>query len=448
MQNINIFIISKTPAVLALLFLFSFSINADPTLPAYDKQKHTGVASCANSVCHGAVIPHINSNILHNEYTTWGRKDPHSQTYKKLFSKEYIAITKKLGLKAPHKEEKCLVCHASNISTKYQGRKFSMNDGIGCETCHGGAEKYLSTHTNKKATRKKNIENGLYPTDNIIHRTRLCLSCHYGTKDQFVTHEIMGAGHPRISFELDTFSELLNPHYELDKDYRKRKVAYTHVKTWAIGQAVAAESILKIINSKHLQSSGLFPELSLFDCHSCHHPMSKKTWRKRQSTGLGPGAVPFNDSSLIMLRLILKQVEPELNKDLSQYLKTMHNASNSNISHTQSSAKKLQSITKASIEKIKSHTFSANDVIALTRSLISRGIAGEYQDYISAEQCVMAIGALTASWNDIKPFDSKTSKLTSRLMNDLYTSVANDENFRPYNFKRSLIKLKTGLLKQ
>ena len=37
------------------------------------------------------------------------------------------------------------------------------------------------------------------PTDDMIERTRLCLSCHYGTTEQFVTHEIMGAGHPRIS---------------------------------------------------------------------------------------------------------------------------------------------------------------------------------------------------------------------------------------------------------
>ena len=58
---------------------------AEPPLPVEDKLVHMGVASCANSVCHGAVIPHVDSDIGHNEYTVWSRQDPHSQTYRDLF---------------------------------------------------------------------------------------------------------------------------------------------------------------------------------------------------------------------------------------------------------------------------------------------------------------------------------------------------------------------------
>ena len=206
-----------------LAWLANPALGADARLPVEDGLVHQGVASCANSLCHGAVIPHVGSNIAHTEYTVWSRKDPHSQTYRDLFRDDFVAITDKLGLKKPHREPVCLACHASNVPAEKQGAKFSMEDGIGCETCHGGAEKYLSTHTAEDATRAKNIQRGLYPTDDMIERTRLCLSCHYGTTGQFVTHEIMGAGHPRISFELDTFSELLNPHVIYDEDYRRRK---------------------------------------------------------------------------------------------------------------------------------------------------------------------------------------------------------------------------------
>ena len=169
-----------------------------------------GVASCANSVCHGAVIPHINSNIAHTEYTVWTRKDPHARVYRDLFRKDFIAITRKLGLKEPHLEPTCLACHASNIEPQFQGANSRWTMASAAKPATVAPKNIIARHTDKDATRAKNIANGLFPTDNIIERTRLCLSCHYGTSDHFVTHKIMGAGHPRISFELDTFTELLS----------------------------------------------------------------------------------------------------------------------------------------------------------------------------------------------------------------------------------------------
>ena len=407
-----------------------------------------GVASCSNSVCHGAVIAHRDSNITHTEYTVWSRNDPHSQTYRDLFSDEFVSITQKLGLKAPHREPVCLACHGSNVPQQLRGKKFSLEDGIGCETCHGGAQKYLSSHTAEDATRASNIRDGLYPTDDMIARTRLCLSCHYGNNEQFVTHRIMGAGHPRISFELDTFSELLNPHVVYDDDYRARKPIYSHVKMWALGQAIAAESMLKLIDDEHLRAAGLFPELSLFDCHSCHHPMSQQTWQKKQSTGLGPGAVPLNDSSMLMLRLVLEQVDPAMGSRLSILLRELHSASNSSPWVTKKVAAGLTTLVQGAIKRIDDHRFTPQQTVALADKLISTGIAGEYRDYIAAEQCVMGIGALVAAWNDVKPFDARTTELVGSLMDLLFESVANDESFVPAQFESALARLKQGLLKQ
>jgi hypothetical protein len=419
-----------------------------PPLPTEAKQVHMGVASCANSVCHGSVIPQVNTDIGHDEYTIWSRKDPHSQTYRNMARGAYLEITRKLGLKPPQREPVCLACHGSNVAPKYRGPKFSLDDGIGCETCHGGAERYLSSHTEAGATRASNIRDGLYPTDNMIDRARLCLSCHYGTKKQFVTHEIMGAGHPRLSFELDTFSELLNPHVTYDEDYRKRKPVYSHVKMWALGQSLAAESMLSMIDDKHVAAAGLFPELSLFDCHSCHHPMSQKTWQKNPITGLPPGAVALNDSSLLMLRLVLQEINAPLARELLTRLKELHGATNSSPWLTKKLAVELQALVRSATAQIDRHEFSAPQTVALTRNLISTGIAGEYDNYIAAEQCVMGIGALVAAWNDIKPFDSRTTRMVSDLMNILFDSVANDESFRPAEFEAALAKLKRGLLSQ
>lgn len=425
--------------------LFAGGVSAANPLPVNDGQLHLGVASCANSVCHGAVIAHIDSNIAHTEYTVWTRKDPHAQTYRELFRDDYVEITRKLGLQAPHLEPTCLACHASNVAKQYRGEKFAMEDGIGCETCHGGAENYIASHTVKDATRAKNIANGLYPTDDIIERTRLCLSCHYGTSDQFVTHEIMGAGHPRISFELDTFTVLLNPHVIFDDDYSARKPVYGHVKMWALGQAIAAQSMLSMLEDKHLRAAGLFPELSLFDCHSCHHPMSQQTWQEKESTGLGPGAVPLNDSSLLMLRLVLREIDPALGDRLASTLQQLHTASNSSPWVTKKRAAELREIVATAITFVDNHQFSPAQTMALTNALLSGGIAGDYRDYIAAEQCVMGISALIAAWNDVQPFDAATTSLVSQLMQDLYASVANDESFVPTEFEAALAQMQDGL---
>jgi hypothetical protein len=433
-------------ALIALGLLFAGGLYAASPLPINDKQVHLGVASCANSVCHGSVIAHIDSNIAHTEYIVWTRKDPHAQVYRNLFRDDYVEITRKLGLKAPHLEPTCLACHASNVPAQFQGDKFSMADGIGCETCHGGSEKYIARHTDKDATRAKNITNGLFPTDDMVERTRLCLSCHYGTSDQFVTHRIMGAGHPRISFELDTFTELLPPHVIYDADYAKRKPVYSHVKMWALGQAIAAESMLSLLEDKHLQAAGLFPELSLFDCHSCHHPMSQQTWQPKESTGLGPGAVPLNDSSLLMLHLVLQTIDPALGEQLSSTLKALHTGTNSSPWVTKKYAAELRDIVKTAITTVERHRFSSAQTVALANALLSSGIAGEYRDYISAEQCVMGIAALVAAWNDVKPFDTATNDQIGQLMNGLYESVANDESFIPGEFEAALSQLKSGLL--
>ena len=74
----------------------------------------------------------------------------------------------------------------------------------------------------------------MYPTDQPVARAQLCLSCHFGTEqNKFVTHRIMGAGHPRMSFELDTFTAIQPAHYIADKDYAERKGAPNGVQSRA-----------------------------------------------------------------------------------------------------------------------------------------------------------------------------------------------------------------------
>lgn len=426
------------------LMLLSGYVVSQP-FPVSDGNVHNGVATCSSSMCHGSVKEYKNSNILHNEYITWDRKDIHSLAHNKLLTKEFKEITDKLGLKSPEQEPVCLNCHASNVPKRLQGKKFISSDGIGCETCHGGSEKWLSSHTDKNAMHKDNLKNGLYPLDDLEMRARLCLSCHYGNESQFVTHEIMGAGHPRISFELDTFTELQPPHFVQDDDYEKRKARHSNVKTWAIGQSVAAESLLKMLLSDRFHAAGVFPELSLFDCHSCHHHMSDKSWQKRRSSEMGPGVVPINDSSLIMLRHIVRQVKPDVGWRMKTMIKDLHTSSNTSAKKMLEEAQSLLDIMPQLRKNILEHKFTAKDISEIISSLVNEGVWGEYQDYVTAEQCVMAISALTVSWNKIKPLTSQQSSKLGSNIEQLYDIVADEENYDQARFREALKKLREDL---
>lgn len=418
---------------------------AAQVLPLMDGQKHNGVATCAGSMCHGAVKEYKQSNIQHNEYIIWDRRDVHSRAYSKLFNDDFKEITAKLGLKEPHEEPVCLACHASDVPEELRGKKFQMSDGIGCETCHGGSEKWLKSHTNKQATHQQNLEKGLYPTDDIVSRAKLCMSCHYGNANQFVTHEIMGAGHPRISFELDTFTELQPKHFTQDEDYAKRKTPYSNVKAWAVGQAVASEAVLKMVTSEQFHVTGMFPELSMFDCHSCHHPMSDKSWQPKKGTGLQPGAVPLNDSSLLMLRHVVGQLGKGEGWRFKKKVLALHSSSAEDVDTFLAHAKEMRDAMPGIIKSIVELDFSAANIKGITRSILNEGIWDGYNDYVAAEQCVMALSVLTISWDAIKPFETRLRNQINVEIDKMYSLVADDEAYDQQAFRKSLMTLRDRL---
>ncbi len=122
---------------------------------------------------------------------------------------------------------------------------------------------------------------------------------------------MMGAGHPRMAFELDTFTAVEPAHFKPDTDWEKRKRMWDGVKVWAIGQALVVSEMMDVLVDPKRGRDGLFPELVLFDCHACHHPMSDSRWAPRVA-GLGPGSVRLNDSSMLMVRQIAHVVDPPL----------------------------------------------------------------------------------------------------------------------------------------
>ncbi|MEM7363226.1 MAG: multiheme c-type cytochrome [Pseudomonadota bacterium] len=386
--------------------------------------KHLGVASCASAVCHGSVSPKHVTSVSQNEYVIWSRHDRHRHAYKLLFSELSQRIAKNLGYDNAHEADVCLDCHADNVSHSERGERFQLSDGIGCEACHGGAEHYVSMHANPGVPRDDLLAAGLVPLDTPKARARVCFSCHVGNAEKSATHEIMGAGHPRLVFELDTFGVMQPAHYEIDEDYRSRKWSGDHLTVWALGQVAMAEHTLRRFRESLLSGQSLFPELSLYDCHACHHELGDIRWAQQRRNMLPPGSVRLNDAGLVMLMAIGQVLAPEVASRFRTELRELHRDSQERqgldeaISHLESTVAELRErVVRARLVNFRR---------GLLDVLIQEGRTGSYRDYVAAEQAVMAIDLLMDA-NDIR-------QSSQSWVDQLFDSVANEDKFSPERF--------------
>jgi hypothetical protein len=439
---LSLFMRSAFLQALCLMPALALAANAAP-LPQDSLHQSVGVANCASSMCHGAVQPWKGSTIMHNEYTVWLRLDKHAEAYNLLLNEDSRRMAKKLGLKKPAHEEKiCLDCHTHNPPANKRGERFSLSDGVSCEACHGPAEVWIKSHVAANATHAKNIQDGLYPTSKPVEMAKLCVSCHFGNKKKLVTHRIMGAGHPRLGFDLDTFANFQPPHYRIDEDWKQRKGEFDGVRLWAIGQAVAVQSLLDTLTDPVRGRDGLFPELVLFDCHACHHPMSDKRWQPRQ--GIGPGRIRLNDSNLIMLRNIVKVVSPADSVAFTAQITRLHKAiAGESADDPLSEARKLSKMVEKQIGIFAKRRFSTTDIASLLRYLTDEGLANGYSDYAGAEQAYMAISSVASYLQKSGSLDAGTARQINSQLTFMQKILSNDENYAPESFKAALLKLRS-----
>jgi hypothetical protein len=409
-------------------------------LPQDSPDRHEGVATCAGPLCHASTNPGKHA-VRQDEYFVWreeGGELRHARAYDALSSELSQRIAKNLGLGSPRQEALCLDCHADNVPQARRGKKFQLEDGVGCEACHGGSARWLKPH-DAGLPHAENLALGLYPTDDPVARAELCLSCHFGDERKFVDHRLMGAGHPRQSFELFLFTAIQPAHHDVDADYRSRgKRADPGVKEWALGQAVAVREILAALLDPKRGRDGIWPEFVLFDCHACHHPMSNTRWRPRASTGLGPGVARLNDASFLMLRVALETVAPDAARSLATNLRALHAAASGGAGDVGALARRMQGEIANAIRSLEAWRVDAAALAAVSARLVAEGTGGEYADYGGAEQATIALQIL---------LDARASALGSRLakaeklIGEMVDGVQSPEKFDPARLRKQFEQL-------
>lgn len=398
---------------------------------------HLGVASCASGVCHGVARPLENANVLRNEYVTWSHFDPHSGAYRTLREEVSTRMAARLGIAEATREPLCLDCHAENVAPAMRGPRFQLDDGVGCEACHGASATWIAGHDDTpRVTHADNVALGLVALERAGVRAGVCAACHVGSAARMANHSLMAAGHPRLAFELDTYSELWRTsggreHYRRDGDYAGRKTESDSVAVWLAGLAESAARTLDIVADER-HSRGVFPDFALFNCYGCHRSM--KLRRFQDAPGLAPGSLRVQDSALVMLAVVLDAVEPARADALRQATTRLHRAANEGMPALREAAQALGREIPALRQWFEGRRFPTADRDAMLSAILAAAERGEFPDYSAAEQAAMAVTLLLASSGRRLDSDPRIEAL--------FADLEDDERYDPARFARVLSRLR------
>jgi hypothetical protein len=419
-----------------------------------------GVASCAGSPCHGR-LGGDGTVVRQDELMKWQEPSTpggaHSRAWAVLSNNRSQVIARNLGIGDPSRAAMCLGCHSD--ATVSRGAA-PLEDGVTCESCHGPAGGWIASHYAGVGTnanpgaemREKHLANlraGLRKLEDPVVRAGVCVDCHFGSagEGQFVTHRIMAAGHPRISFELDLFSAL-QAHHQEDADYGWRKFGAPagrtdHVQMWAVGQATALERSLALFQSKR-GTEGMFPEFTFLDCHSCHRRIYDQAKPVKTSLdnpgrpGIPEGMPPYNDENLIMLAAAARLASPALAEQLGARSAAFHRAIATDRPSAVAAAAELEHTVAALKAAFASRSFSGTDAFALVDAIAAKTINDRFTDYAGSSQAVMGVDTLLGAMVSSGRVTVGAAAGIRADIDRAYTAVKDPNAYRPADFQASL----------
>jgi hypothetical protein len=374
---------------------------------------HIGASSCNASNCHGDANRPRGSSVAGNEYLIWSKQDKHHNSVAALQSPAALRIAKALGLPDAASQKMCLDCHSDYVAADLRGPQYHVEDGVGCEACHGAASGWLGTHISG-LPRQTNIANGMYPTDQPVARAERCLDCHFGNADRFVDHRFYSAGHPRLTFELDTFTAIQPAHFTVNERYIQRKGKVSDVQVWAVGQAAALARRMAAISDPKHAPRGLWPEFALLDCQTCHHTFGT-------IPGGSPGRFKLNDANAVMVKVAAARISPEAVKELSDHLAALQKAMNGSWAAVQSEAAAIQPIAENLRTVFANHNFSKEEIRGIADALIALGNSDK--QFSHTEQVAMALRAVAADLlasGDLPPQQSDAINNTLKAVDAVF----------------------------
>ncbi|MGC2193615.1 MAG: multiheme c-type cytochrome [Terriglobales bacterium] len=417
------------------LGLSSFAQNAP-------SGKYDGPGGCASSSCHGSIQPKQVTRVAQNEYSIWAGQDKHARAYQVLSNPVSLRIGKILNIGRPDQAQKCLACHALSVPSEQRAESFELADGVSCESCHGPASGWLGPHTTRDWPHEKSLQLGMYDTRDLIRRSERCLSCHLGTSEKWVDHEMIAAGHPDLTFELNLFSAVMPRHWKEPADS-----GWRGVQVWGVGEAVQLQKGLERLARR--ASSNSWPEYAESDCFACHHSLTKPedSWRQEMGyAGRQPGVPAWNQSRYVVFRHIARKINSDAAAQLDADVKklaTLLGQRNENPQEIVTAASRAASVAGQFAQQLNSKTYDQAFTVAVMRSIAQDGDSISAQGQRAAEQAAMSLDSLFVAYKqNAKSADESDIR---ESINGLFQQVDNPSAYNAPRFAAQMQKVSSIL---
>ncbi|HEX4916138.1 MAG TPA: multiheme c-type cytochrome [Vicinamibacterales bacterium] len=402
MRRVSLALLSFATVALIAAITFSFAA-AGPPVHAFAEpplaqappaaRAYTGPGSCAAAACHGSIRPVAGSRILQTEYTTWIAQDRHARAAQVLSNPVSVRMAKLLGLPAAHSAPKCLACHTLDAPEAQQARTF-VSEGVSCESCHGPASAWLGPHTTKGWTHAQSVQAGMFDTKDLVKRTEMCLSCHLGTADKFVDHEMIAAGHPDLVFDLEAFSAAMPRHWKASTE----SDPFAPVRAFTVGQLVHLRSSLERLALRINGAS--WPEYAEMDCFACHHSLGRPEDSWRQSFGYDdrrPGNPAVNVARWVTARHVVAAYDATAAGSLDEVMRALARDASRlrpNVAEVVTLTTRARTILDAAIARAVAAKPDAAVAMRLLRAIAADVEAIAPRGERAAEQAAMALETL------------------------------------------------------
>ena len=412
--------------------------------PAGEVGKFTGPGSCAASNCHGGVQPKAIVRIAQNEYSIWFAQDKHARAYTVLSNPTSVRMGKILGLEQPpNKSEKCLACHTLNAKSEQRAQTFqNLEDGVSCESCHGPAVGWLGPHTVNNWTHEQSLKLGMYDTRDLAKRTERCLTCHLGTPEKEVDHIMIAAGHPDLTFQLESFSSAMPRHWKPAPNTN----AWASVQELAVGQAVQLREALVRLNRR--ASGPNWPEFAEYECFACHHSLTKPdaSWRQEAGYhGRQPGAPVWNPATYSVFRHIAGAIDPTVTTQLVSELQSIERLSGkpANKDELATRAKEAAALADQIAREVQAQSYDRNLAAKLLREIADDSESISMGGERSAEQATMALASLALAYAKNEQETNQTD--VRAAINELFLQLDNPSAYNAPRFAAKMQKVATLL---
>ena len=429
-----------TLVLAALLWLASLpgdgTAAAAPPPQAEKNFQYTGPGSCASSACHGSVRPRGDTRVPQNEYSIWIVQDKHSKAFTQLSNPLSQTIARNLGMKErPDHADRCLTCHSLNVPPSLQARTFDPTDGVSCELCHGPASAWLGPHTTRGWTHAQSVALGMKETKDLVTRTQVCLSCHLGTAERPMTHEMLAAGHPDLTFELDSYSAVMPRHWRqpLDQD------PWIDVREWSVGQAAQLRDSLLQLGRR--ARGPQWPEFMEMDCFACHHALTKPqdSWRQQVGyPGRQPGVPPWSRSRSIVFQQFLQQIDPGSASQLGGALEEVAGDMNQlqpDKDKVAQAADRAAQVADQVARELPAYRYDGPSTLRALHAITQHSDELGAQER-SAEQAVMAVDSLFLAYTRRQKLANQAQ--VEAAINDLFRQLENPSAYDARRFAETL----------